>query len=82
MQVASAQTPARQGRWTKKERRAQVAAVTLEIIAREGVPGDHPGAHRRGRRYRYSFSLQSLLRPDRDTRSRHGSAARTCARVA
>jgi AcrR family transcriptional regulator len=30
-------TPARQGRWTKQERRAQVAAVTLEIIAREGV---------------------------------------------
>ena len=30
-------TPARRGRWTKKERRAQVAAVTLEIIAHEGV---------------------------------------------
>ena len=37
MQVAAARTPARRGRWTKKERRAQVAAVTLEIIAREGV---------------------------------------------
>jgi AcrR family transcriptional regulator len=34
---ATAQTPARQGRWTKRERRAQITAVTLEIIAREGV---------------------------------------------
>jgi len=30
-------TSARPGRWTKKERRAQVAAVTLDIIAHEGV---------------------------------------------
>ena len=37
MQPMSVQTPARRGRWTKKDRRAQVAAVTLEIIAREGV---------------------------------------------
>jgi AcrR family transcriptional regulator len=28
---------ARPGRWTKTERRAQVAAVALEVIAREGV---------------------------------------------
>ena len=37
MNEATVQTPAREGRWTKKERRAQIAAVTLEIIAREGV---------------------------------------------
>ena len=37
MQAIGARTAARQGRWTKKERRAQVAAVTLEIIAHEGV---------------------------------------------
>lgn len=37
MQAQSARTPARPGRWTKEERRAQVAAVTLEIIAHEGV---------------------------------------------
>jgi AcrR family transcriptional regulator len=37
MQVSAAKTPARHGRWTGKERRGQVAAVTLEIIAREGV---------------------------------------------
>jgi AcrR family transcriptional regulator len=37
MQVTAGRTPARRGRWTRKERRAQVAAVTLEIIAREGV---------------------------------------------
>lgn len=37
MQELSARTPARPGRWTKEERRAQVAAVTLEIIAHEGV---------------------------------------------
>ncbi len=37
MQTVSARTPARRGRWTQEERRAQVAALTLEIIAREGV---------------------------------------------
>ena len=37
MQAAGVRTAARQGRWTQKERRAQVAAVTLEIIAHEGV---------------------------------------------
>ena len=37
MQAIGVRTAARQGRWTKKERRAQVAAVTLEIIAHEGV---------------------------------------------
>ncbi|MCL4371252.1 MAG: TetR/AcrR family transcriptional regulator [Chloroflexi bacterium] len=37
MQVVATRTPARRGRWTKEQRRAQVAAVTLEIIAREGV---------------------------------------------
>ena len=37
MSEARVQTPARQGRWTKRERSAQIAAVTLEIIAREGV---------------------------------------------
>lgn len=37
MQALSERTPARPGRWTKEERRAQVAAVTLEIIAHEGV---------------------------------------------
>lgn len=37
MRVAIDQTPARRGRWRKKERRAQVAAVTLDIIAHEGV---------------------------------------------
>jgi AcrR family transcriptional regulator len=37
--LVSAQTPARRGRWTKAERRAQVAAVTLDLIAREGVHG-------------------------------------------
>jgi AcrR family transcriptional regulator len=35
----SVQTPARRGRWTKAERRAQVAAVTLDIIGRDGVQG-------------------------------------------
>jgi AcrR family transcriptional regulator len=30
-------TEVRRGRWTKENRRAQVAAVTLDIIAREGV---------------------------------------------
>ena len=39
MDQVGAQTPARKGRWTKAERRAQVAAVTLDIIAREGVRG-------------------------------------------
>ncbi len=39
MDLVGAQTPARTGRWTKAERRAQVAAVTLDIIAREGVRG-------------------------------------------
>lgn len=39
MQGTNAQTPARRGRWTGAERRAQVAAVTLELIAREGVHG-------------------------------------------
>jgi AcrR family transcriptional regulator len=34
-----AQTPARHGRWTKAERRAQVAAGTLGLISREGVHG-------------------------------------------
>jgi AcrR family transcriptional regulator len=38
-ELIGAQTPARQGRWTKAERRAQVAAVTLDLIAREGVRG-------------------------------------------
>ena len=37
MSTTESQTPARRGRWAKKERRAQVAAITLEIIAREGV---------------------------------------------
>jgi AcrR family transcriptional regulator len=37
MQVSAAKTLARRGRWTQKERRAQVAAVTLEIIGREGL---------------------------------------------
>lgn len=37
MQPIGARTPVRRGRWTKDERRAQVAAVTLEIIAHEGV---------------------------------------------
>ena len=37
MQTTGARTPARQGRWKQKERRAQIAAVTLEIIAHEGV---------------------------------------------
>ena len=37
MQAVGARTPARRGRWTQKERRSQVAAVTLEIIAHEGV---------------------------------------------
>jgi AcrR family transcriptional regulator len=35
--VIEPQTPAHRERWSGKERRAQVAAVTLEIIAREGV---------------------------------------------
>jgi AcrR family transcriptional regulator len=39
MNMTSSATPARRGRWTGAERRAQVAAVTLEIIAREGVHG-------------------------------------------
>jgi AcrR family transcriptional regulator len=34
---ARTETPVRPGRWTKKERRAQVATVALEIVAREGV---------------------------------------------
>jgi len=37
VQAVGVRTAARQGRWTQKERRAQVAAVTLEIIAHEGV---------------------------------------------
>jgi AcrR family transcriptional regulator len=37
METVSIRTPARRGRWTQKERRAQIAAVTLEIIAHEGV---------------------------------------------
>jgi AcrR family transcriptional regulator len=37
VEAIGARTAARQGRWTQKERRAQVAAVTLEIIAHEGV---------------------------------------------
>ena len=37
MQAAGARTLVRRGRWTKDERRAQVAAVTLEIVAHEGV---------------------------------------------
>lgn len=37
MQAPGTRTPARRGRWTKAERRLQVAAVTLEIIAHEGV---------------------------------------------
>jgi len=37
MNMRTGQTPARKGRWTKEKRRAQVAAVTLDIIAREGV---------------------------------------------
>jgi AcrR family transcriptional regulator len=39
MDAIPSQTPARRGRWNKEERRAQIAAVTLEIIAREGVHG-------------------------------------------
>ena len=37
LEAVGTQTPARRGRWTKKERHAQVAAVTLDIISREGV---------------------------------------------
>ena len=39
MSATESQTPARRGRWAKKERRAQVAAITLDVIAREGVHG-------------------------------------------
>ena len=39
MNAIGGQTSARRGRWTGAERSAQVAAVTLEIIAREGVHG-------------------------------------------
>lgn len=35
--LGEATIKARPGRWTKENRRSQVAAVTLEIIAREGV---------------------------------------------
>ncbi len=35
--TTSTRTLPRRGRWTKAERRAQVAAVTLDIIAHEGV---------------------------------------------
>ncbi len=37
MQETGAGTPAHRGRWTRDERRAQVVAVTLEIIAHEGI---------------------------------------------
>lgn len=37
VELTGTRTPARRGRWTKEERRTQVAAVTLEIIAHEGV---------------------------------------------
>jgi AcrR family transcriptional regulator len=37
VRVARTETPARPGRWTRNERRAQVAAVTLEVIACGGV---------------------------------------------
>ena len=39
MNAIGGQTSARRGRWTGAERRAQVAAVTLDVIAREGVHG-------------------------------------------
>ena len=39
MNAIGGQTSARRGRWTGVERRAQVAAVTLDVIAREGVHG-------------------------------------------
>lgn len=39
MEPTNGPTPARRGRWNREDRRAQVAAVALEIIAREGVHG-------------------------------------------
>jgi AcrR family transcriptional regulator len=37
VQAEGARTLVRRGRWTKEERRVQVAAVALEIVAHEGV---------------------------------------------
>jgi AcrR family transcriptional regulator len=37
LEIVNAPTPARPGRWSKERRRLQVAAVTLDIIAREGL---------------------------------------------
>jgi hypothetical protein len=37
--MAKATIEARPGRWTGAERRRQVAAVALQVIARQGVQG-------------------------------------------
>jgi AcrR family transcriptional regulator len=70
--VIEPQTPAHRERWSGKERRAQVAAVTLEIIAREGVHAASLGriAEAAG------ITAPSLLGPHGDPRSRFGPAPR------